>query len=265
MHWYLVLAVIGAGIVSGFMNTLAGSGSLITLPLLMMCGLPANIANGTNRIAILLQNLVGVTVFSKQKIINYKTDIWLAVPVVAGSLLGAGLAVRLNNNVIEKAIGGVMVLMFFLILLKPEVWIKGRSEKVKGVPTVLQYSILFLVGIYGGFIQAGVGLFMLAALVLASGYDLVKANALKLLFVLLYTPFALVIFMIDGQINYSWGLFLSAGNMVGAYIASKMALERGAGFIRIVLLVVIMIAALDLTGVLKWVIGMIRAQVLFAV
>ncbi len=114
-----ILAVIGVGVVAGFINTVAGSGSLLTLPLLMFLGLPANVANGTNRIAILLQNVVGVASFKKQKVLDLKQGWIIGLPAVAGSILGAQIAVSINDAIMEKAIGGLLILMFFLIILKP--------------------------------------------------------------------------------------------------------------------------------------------------
>jgi len=243
MEWYLVLAVIGVGFFAGFINTLAGSGSLLTLPLLMFLGLPANVANGTNRIAILLQNVVGVTSFKQQKVLETRLGIWLALPTLVGALLGAQIAIELNEEIMRKAIGGVLVVMFFLILYKPNSWIKEQAGQVKAKPSALQLIIFFFIGIYGGFIQAGVGLFLLAGLVLGAGVDLVKANALKVFIILLYTPFALGIFMYNGQVDYKLGLILALGNMLGAFVGSRVAVSWGAKFVRWVLLFVIIISA----------------------
>lgn len=249
MEWYLILAVIGVGFMAGFINTLAGSGSLLTLPMLMFLGLPANVANGTNRIAIFLQNVVGVTSFKQQKVLDTRLSIWLAVPAVIGSLIGAQIAIELNEEIMEKTIGGLLFVMFFLILYKPQQWIKGKAGHTQAKPSVLQFVIFFFIGIYGGFIQAGVGLFLLAGLVLGAGIDLVKANATKLFIVLLYTPFALAIFFINDQVDWKIGLILAVGNMLGALVASRFAVSWGAKFVRYILLIVILGSALKLLGV----------------
>lgn len=253
MEWYIVLAVIGVGFMAGFINTLAGSGSLLTLPILMFLGLPANVANGTNRIAILLQNVVGVASFKQQKVLNVKMGLWLAAPAVIGSLIGAQIAINLNEAMMERAIGVLLFVMFFLILYKPQQWVKGRAGEVSAKPTILQFIIFFFIGIYGGFIQAGVGLFLLAGLVLGAGVDLVKANALKLLIVLLYTPFALAVFFFNDQINWKIGLILAVGNMLGAFVASRFAVAWGAKYVRYILLAVILFSALKLLGVLDFI------------
>jgi len=249
MDWYLYPLLVAAGILVGFINTLAGSGSLISLPLLMFIGLPANVANGTNRVAILLQSMVGATSFRQQKVFEWKEGFWLGLPAIAGSIIGAILAVDINEKVMTRFIGGLMVFMFFIILFKPEAWVKDKAGQVNARPGILQVLIFFGIGLYGGFIQAGVGFFLLAGLVLGAGQNLIKANAIKNLVVFLYTPFALVVFIINGQVDWVAGLTLAAGNMIGAFIAARMAVAKGAGFIRIVLLVMIFASSLKLLGV----------------
>ena len=245
-EWWFTPALIGAGILCGFINTLAGSGSLISLPLLMFMGLPANVANGTNRIAILLQSLVGVTSFKKHKVFTYQEGIWLALPAVIGSLVGAALAVNLNDELMTQLIAGLLIFMFFIILFKPDAWIKGQAGLIRSKPSWWQIIIFFAIGVYGGFIQAGVGFFLLAGLVLGAGYDLIKANAIKLLIVLLYTPFALGVFIFNGQAEWKSGLILAVGNMIGAVIASKFAVSWGPKAVRYVLLLIVFGAAIKL-------------------
>ena len=249
MEWYAYPAIIAVGIIAGFINVMAGSGSLLTLPLLMFLGLPANVANGTNRIAIFLQNVVAVGSFKKQKVFEYKEGLWLVIPATAGSLLGALLAVNFNERILSLFIGGLLIFMFFIILLKPERWIKEQAGSVDGSPRFWRIVIFFFIGIYGGFIQAGVGFFLLAGLVLAVGADLVKANALKVFIILIYTGFALVIFFINGQVNLKVGLILAVGNMLGAWIGARTAVSWGPKFVRIILLLAIFVSALKILGV----------------
>jgi uncharacterized membrane protein YfcA len=250
MEWYLVLAVIGVGIIAGFINTVAGSGSLLTLPLLMFLGLPANVANGTNRIGILLHNIVGTVTFRQHKMLNFREGLRIGIPATFGSLIGAQIAINLNEAVMTKTIGCLLVIMFFLILFNPDRWIKSRE----GHPPVarwIQIILFFLIGIYGGFIQAGVGFFLLAGLVLGAGFDLVKANALKVFIVLLYTPFALLVFILNDQVNFKLGLILAAGNMIGAFLGAKYAVKVGARAVSYFVLVALALASLQLFGVFE--------------
>ncbi|MCF6240206.1 MAG: sulfite exporter TauE/SafE family protein [Bacteroidales bacterium] len=248
MEWTQIILIIGIGFFAGFINTLAGSGSLLTLPLLIFMGLPANVANGTNRIAILLQNVVGVSSFKHQKVFDFKEGIWLALPAVVGSVIGAQLAVNINETMMKNIIGGLLIFMFFFLLLKPTRWLNG-AENIQSKPNILQIIIFFVIGLYGGFIQAGVGFFLLAGLVLGSGFDLVKANAVKVFIVLIYTAFALMVFIINKQVNYTVGFVLAIGNMLGAFVAARYAVRLGAKFVRIILLVTLVVASAKMFGV----------------
>ena len=245
MEWYTYILVILVGIIAGFINTVAGSGSLLTLPLLMFLGLTPVMANGTNRVGILFQSLISAGSFRKQKILDLNSTYIMTIPVIIGSLLGAVIAVDLNEQAMENAIGGLLVFMFFVLLLKPSEWIRNR-EGNPPLPGWMRVIIFFLTGIYGGFIQAGVGFFLLAGLVLGAGYDLVKANAIKALMILLFTIVALTVFIINDQVDFFIGLILASGSMVGAYFGARYSVKWGAGFIRYFLLATVLASAVKL-------------------
>lgn len=232
----------------GFINTLAGGGSIISLSVLMMLGLPAGVANGTNRIAIAIQTLTATSSFRQQKVLDTKKAIQLSIPAVIGSLIGAWIAVDINEDIFEKAIGVIMLFMLFFILYKPEKYIHGRADVASKPFTWKTYLIFFLIGIYGGFIHLGVGYFLLAGIVLGAGLDLVKANAVKVFIVLLYTPFTIIVFLFNGQIDWKYGLIMSIGNVTGALIASRLAVSKGVVFVKWVIVVVILITSADMFG-----------------
>jgi hypothetical protein len=248
MEWYLYPAVVAAGFVAGFINTLAGSGSLVTLPLLIFLGLPANVANGTNRVAILFQNVVGVSSFRQQKMLDLRGGLMLAGPAIIGAIVGAQIAVNLNEEMMRRVIGLLMVVMLVVIFVRPKRWLEGQPEAEIQCSGWKQWLIFFGIGLYGGFIQAGVGIFLLAGLVLSAGYDLVRANAVKVLIVLCFTIFALVVFVINNQVVWGIGLILAIGNMLGAWVAARMAVERGATFVRWLLIAVVTVSAAELLG-----------------
>jgi len=252
MTWIEISELVLLGIFVGFVNTLSGSGSLLTLPFLISLGLPANVANGTNRIAILLQNIVGVGSFKKQKVFEFKEAVWLTIPAIIGAIIGASIAVKISDALMEKIIAGILVFMFLLLIFKPKMWLREQAKDLKTKPNIVQIIVLFFIGIYGGFIQAGVGLFLLAGLVLSAGFNLVKANAIKGFIILTYTIFALSIFIYNDSVDYKIGFILAAGNMLGAFIASKFAVDWGPKFVRYVLLVVLFLASLKLFGVFDY-------------
>ena len=249
MEWYLILALVGAGLVAGFINTVAGGGSVITLPLLMFIGLPANVANGTNRISILFQSIVGINTFSRNKVVKFGDDFRLAIPAGIGAAAGALTAVKINADLLKWIISGLMVLMLLMVIFNPDAWVKQKAGEVKSKPTLVQYVIFFFIGIYGGFIQVGVGFFLLAGLVMGCGYDLIKANAVKVLIVLVFTIVSLLIFLTGSQVDILAGLLLAAGSMAGAWAGAKFTIRGGSKYIRYFLIATLILMILKLFGV----------------
>ncbi|MBN1951632.1 MAG: sulfite exporter TauE/SafE family protein [Bacteroidales bacterium] len=237
MEWYLYLATVGIGLLAGFLNTLAGGGSAISLPFLIFLGLDANLANGTNRIAILLQNAVGSASFHQKKVLDHKKALPLAVASILGAIFGALIAVNLNEVLMRRIIGTVLIGMLFLVIFKPDIWIKSQAGKEGPKHRILSFIIFFFIGAYGGFIQVGIGFFLLAGLVLSERLDLLRSNAIKVFLVLAYTPLALLIFILNDQVDYKIGLILAVGNMLGAWFGSKVAVSWGPKFVRWVLIV----------------------------
>ena len=250
MTWLEITLLIVSGILTGFINTLAGGGSVISLSVLMFLGLPPQVANGTNRIGVLFQTLSSTGSFRHYKVLNLKEGIRLAIPAVVGSLIGAQLAVDINQQVFNTVIAVLLVLIMILMFIKPSQWIKGNEELIGKRPGWIQLLVFFGIGLYGGFIQVGVGYFLLAGIVLGAGYNLVKANALKVWIVLLYTPFALAVFIMNDQVNWAFGLVHAIGNVIGAMVAARMAVKRGAEFVRWVIVAFIVITAADLMGII---------------
>lgn len=248
MSWYIYPIVIIGGFATGFINTVAGSGSLISLPLLISLGLPANIANGTNRVAIVLQNAVGAGKFDQAGVLDRGSVIRLGIPAIVGGVVGAQIAVDMNEEIMRRTIGALLVAMLFVILLRPRRWLEGRQADTRGLPWWGNAILLFLVGIYGGFIQAGVGIFFLAALVLGVGFDLVRANAIKIGINLLQTLAALWVFVANEQVVWGIGLLLAVGTMLGAWAAASMAVERGAVWVHRILVGVVAVAAFHMLG-----------------
>lgn len=221
------VAFIGAGLLAGVINTLAGSGSLITLPLLMFVGgLPAPVANATNRVGIVIQGLVGLYGWNKAGKVPWQGSLWVLAPTLLGAVGGASLAVDISEVTMKQFIGGLLVVMFFLLILKPERWLKQarpHPERGRHPGLLLAY---FALGVYGGFLQAGVGLLFLAVLVQLAGYDLTRANGLKLLVVSLLNIPAFCIFLFNGQIHLGQGLILAAAQSAGAWIAVRWVANR---------------------------------------
>ncbi len=255
-----IIILIIAGLMAGFINTLAGGGSIISLSVLMMLGLPAPIANATNRVAITIQTFTATASFKQQKVLDFRKAIQMAIPATIGALIGAWLAIDINEEVFEKAIGVVMLIMLVFVFYKPSKYIYGRKEIEEKPFTWKTYIIFFVIGIYGGFLHMGVGYFLLTAIVLNAGFDLVKANAIKVFVVFAYVPFSLLIFIIYDQVNWIYGLVLAIGNVIGALVASRLAVSKGVDFVKWVIVVVILLTSGQMFGLynLKEIIGLFK-------
>ena len=245
-----IIALITSGLFVGFINTLAGGGTIISLTVLMLLGLPPSVANGTNRVAIVLQNLTSVANFKKKKYLDTKKGLKLGIPTVIGSIVGVFIVVKLDEQIIQYCFGAIMVVMLFFLIYKPDQWLKGKEELLNKPITWKIYVLMFFIGVYGGVIHVGIGYFILFALIFGMGFDLVKGNAMKNLLVLMYVPFTLIIFVLNDQVRWDYGLTHAIGNIIGAYVASKWAMEWGAKFVRYLMMVISAFSVLQMIGVL---------------
>ena len=245
-----IIAGVGIGFLAGFINVFAGGGSLLTLPFLIFLGLPANVANGTNRIALVMQNVVATGSFKHSKVFRFKEGIYLAIPAIAGAIPGAFLAANIDKAFLEKFIGVLLVVMFLFVLIKPERWITQKKAGKTKIG-ILQIITFFFIGLYGGFIQAGIGFFLIASLILVAGSDLIKANALKLFIVLIYNIFAFGVFILNGQVDFLLGAIVGFGNMLGAFLATRVALKYGPRLARLILMIGLLFSALNIFDIIN--------------
>ena len=246
--------LLGVGIFAGFLNTIACGGSLLTLPTLIFL-LPfatrittnvTALANGTNRVAILFQNFSAIFGFRRKGVSNFRYAIALMIPATIGAAIGAGLATQTKDNVFEPILAVVMIGMLLLTLFNPTEWLHDKINPSDTHHKIITSVVLFFVGIYGGFIQAGVGLLIIAALRIIDGDDLVITNALKVFIIFFYTIIALGIFVSQGQVNWVLGITLAFGNATGAWLGSHWAVGAGEKWIKLVLVVVVIFYSADL-------------------
>ena len=246
MHWWYFLLLFLSGMFVGFVNTIAGSGSFLSLPVLILTGMPANIANGTNRISILLSSLTGVLSFNRKGYFDIRNALILAAFVIPGAIAGTFFVVEISDVVVEKLIGYIMLIFALLTIWKPHAFNRPPQSKTNVRIRWYHCLIFVLIGFYGGFIQAGVGIFMLFALVLSLGYDLMNANSIKLALTLVFTPFSLAVFIYHNQVEWIPGLILGAGSIIGAMLGAKVAIRKGIGFIKTFLFAILILSSLKL-------------------
>lgn len=222
----LLLLLVGTGFLAGIINTLAGGGSSLTIPALLILGLPADVANATNRVGVFLQCLVGSRAFKKAGRLDTADIGPVLVPTLCGGLVGAALATILPVSALKPLLLGSMVFMALIILVRPSVIAPPEGTPVKKVSeSTKAWYLLFLSGVYGGFVQAGVGFILIAALAGGLRYDLVRSNALKMVCTLGFTFVALVVFILQDLVLWVPGLILALGTMGGAAVAVKLAIN----------------------------------------
>jgi uncharacterized membrane protein YfcA len=242
------LLLFSVGVISGVINVMAGGGSALTLPVLIFLGLDSALANGTNRIAIVVQNLAAVSSFKKEKYWQFGTSIKLSLLTLPGSIIGAVAAVKMSNELFQKVLAFIMIgIIISMMLPKSKTVYSGEANKKISFWTHLS---MFFIGFYGGFIQVGVGFLLMAALHYLMKLNLVYVNMHKVFIVFIFTVPALIVFIATGNINWNLGLSLAAGNGLGAWWAAKISVKKGEGVIKIVLFVAVFIMALKLLNII---------------
>jgi uncharacterized membrane protein YfcA len=225
---------------------MAGGGSALTLPTLIFLGLDGPMANGTNRVAIALQNLVAALSFRHEKLSGFRQSLIFGLWTVPGAVAGAVLAVQISDEWFRRILGVVMVGVVVSMLIPRKRKLETTPE---GVKSFWIYPALFGIGFYGGFIQMGVGFLFMAAFYHLMRMNLVFVNLNKVVAVLIYTVPALLIFALSGHVNWSMGLSLAGGNAIGGWWAAKLSVRRGETAIRYVMVVAVLIMAGRILGV----------------
>ena len=246
MPWTDALIVIAAGFAAGFINVVAGGGSLISLPLLIFLSLPPAVANGSNRIAIVMQNVSGALGFRSKGVSAYPFSLWLGLSALVGAALGAWIAVDLEGDTFNRVLAVAMVVMVLLIVFRPTRRGQALAERMDRKHRWISIGLFFFVGVWGGFIQAGVGLLIIAVLTTVNRFSLVKTNSAKVVVVLVYTSAALLIFIWEGKIDWLYGSVLAVGNASGAWVASRWSVDKGDQWIKVFLVVVVIAMAIRL-------------------
>jgi len=240
------LLLFGVGTFAGVLNVIAGGGSFLTVPLLIFLGLPATVANGTNRLAIITQNIGASFSFHRRGLIP-RTWLLVAAPTsVIGALLGTFAAVRIGDVAFQRVLALSMVAITAWTLWHPASRAAGGASDPPAPRRRWMYAAaFFVVGLYGGFIQAGVG-FIVLALTTAGGLDLIRGNALKVTLLLVFTPLALVVFAASGKVDWPMAVVLASGNYVGGLVGVHVQVLKGHAWVRNVVTVTIVLFAVRL-------------------
>lgn len=249
--WWQWVILILAGLGCGFINTLAGGGSLLTVPILLFLGIPPQIANATNRFALVGQTISATVGFSYYGMRNTQQILWLAIPCFLGSWLGAQLAVLLPPEHFRKIFGVLLILAAIPTVLRPDAFLVSPDQPPNHPPPSWRLRWIFLfVGVYSGFIQIGVGIWSMLALILVGQFSIQQANVLKAQLLLITTTLATLIFFFYDQVIVSIGICLAVGNALGAWTATWLVGRRQILWIRWLLLACSLAAGLRLFNLL---------------
>ena len=230
----IVLLLVGVGAFVGFINTIAGMATAISYGLFMMMGLPINVANGTTRVGVLLQFITTSAIFKKKGYLDMKTGWKVGIPVGCGAIFGALLAAVLHVKVIEIVMAILLPIMSILLFVDRKKVALKRQEEESYTGSRLSDFWIFLIftaiGVYGGFTHSGVGLLIMFGSFFFLGLDMIRSNAIKQFAVTVYTPLALAVFIIYGQVHWGIALIYAAGNIIGGVAGSYASIKGGEKF-----------------------------------
>ena len=245
--WKMAL-LFGVGAVAGIINVNAGGGSSLTLPALIFLGLDGAAANGTNRIGLLMQNILAISSFKRQKFAEFKTSLVIALFTLPGAVAGAFVAVRIGNEWFQRILSIVMIgIVCTMFLPRPKEGNRSADGHHAGRWWI--YPAMLGIGFYGGFIQMGVGFLLMASLYHILRIGLVRVNMHKVFIVFIYTIPAIGVFAMTGNINWMYGLVLAGGMGLGAWFGAHIAVKGGERIIRYILAGAILLMALKLLNV----------------
>ena len=245
-EWYHYALLIGVGFAVGFINTVAGGGSLLSLPTLIFLGLPPAVANGTNRVAIIFQTASATAGFRSKGVSTYPFNLYLGIAALLGAIIGARIAVDVDGQTFNRVLAIIMVAVILIIIFKPKIRAEEFTERLTGKYLWLGMLAFFFFGIYGGFVNAGIGFIIILFLHYFNRMSLVRANATKVVVVFIYMLSALVVFILNDKVDWFVGLVLAIGNTTGAWVSSRVSVKRGDGFVKAFMIVMVGIMAIKL-------------------
>ena len=219
---YLLLALVG--FVASVLNVIAGGGSFFTLPVLIFLGLPAVVANGTNRIGVIAQNASAVWEFHRRRVLDWRWALAASLPAALGAIGGAWLALDVDDREFRRILAVLMVAVTLWTVIDPLKRVRATAVRSAWSPGVA--AGMFIAGVYGGFVQAGVG-FLLIAVTTLAGIDLVRGSAIKVLTVGVVTVVAGAVFLWHGDVHWPAAGALAAGSLAGGRAGVSLTILKG--------------------------------------
>lgn len=238
--WLDLSLLLLAGFAAGLINVMAGGGSFLLLPVLIGLGLPANVANGTMRVGVITQSAAAIATFRRKGVDTQAISSSLAPAMLVGALVGSWLATQIADDTFKPVVGVVLIAWAIVLLVKPDRFLRPPDHERP--PSAITHGLCGLIGIYGGFLQAGVGFPLIALLSGHLGYDLVRSNSSKVTLTLAFTLIALPVFIFADQIAWTPALILAVTTMLGAWAGVRWQLDKGSELVRWFVLVTVAVS-----------------------
>ncbi len=233
------------GIATGFLNVMAGGGSMLSVPMMIFLDVPGTIANATNRIAILPQNISAVIAFYRKGFSNFKLSLSLAACTIPGTIIGSMIAAKIPNDQFNTLLAVIMIIVLIIMSL-PQPQILSTNERPSKNRLIAGHALMGLIGFWGGFIHIGVGFLLMPTLNRVMRFDLITTNAHKVFIVLCYTCVALTVFASQLELIWKFGIALAIGTTIGAWTAANFQINKGIGAIKWTLNIVVVLFIIKL-------------------
>lgn len=228
-YWTYPLLFV-AGMAVSVINSVSGGGSALSLPLLILLGLPSAVANGTNRIGVLAGSLGSLAAFRNLGHFHPRLAWQAGWPAALGALAGSLLAVRLPDRIFNPVLAAVIVFVAVMAFRKP-VQAVGRAGPPRMRSGLIAFLVYLGIGCYGGLIQAGSGLIMIYAFGRLGNLDIFQINSLKVFNTLIFIGVSLATFIWAGKVHWGMAAVLAAGNLVGGWLGSHWQVRRGEAWV----------------------------------
>ena len=252
MDFWIYILLFTGGLAAGIINTLAGNGSAITLSILIFSGLPADVANITNRVGAVVQTITAISGVrqSKRTRFLFKDGMWFLIPATIGSVIGAFMAVEVDPQVLRYIIGSIMLTLLITLITNPKKW-AGATDTKRSHKTVGNWLWIFAIAIYAGFLQMGIGIMLLSVLVLIARYSLRDANIIKLMLAVILVVPAFIVFVINTDIRWEEGITLAIGQGIGGFVGARyiLFLPKANLIIKWMLVVILSVSSILLLNV----------------
>ncbi len=246
MELYHIPLIVLVGFVAAFLNTVGGGGSLFTVPILTFMGIPITVANATSRVALLVQNIFAVGGFHSKKVtLPWRYCLYLCIVSLIGGFIGSMLAAVVDDKIFKEIFVIGMLLSVCIVILNP-FRASHAPEKLSPKHQAIGCILFFFVGIYGGFIQAGIGFLVIGVLSMVNNINLIKANYIKVLVAIVYTGISVIVFAFESKILWTTGFVLAIGHALGGWYASRWSVDKGEVWIKRVMIVSLLAMAVKL-------------------